>query len=511
MTIEQKANVTRIEFSEEQTKYFISVGTSDHSNALCLEYLNPGTFANVVGWGIMYWNGVYWQKDDNEAYLYDKAVEMMTVKHLAMFHAPVDAFKGDEPKKTKKAFEESASTNRSKINNCISSFKQFLSVQRSVKWFNNQHHLLNVQNGVVDLRNGELLEHDSNYGFTWVAPVDYDPSKCSKDWDNFLSEVLQDYDQTKGFLQQVVGYAITGNTNMEKLVYIYGPSRSGKSTFLMLLQSLLGDSAAKGTSFTSFTRSRQQDQGFDLANLVDARLVVASEGESGVKMNESVIKSLSGRDMIQCAKKGQQAVEVYPVWKIFLASNFKPKAQVSDESFWGRLILINFPNSKLGAEDVNLKENLSTPDNLSGILNWAIQGSISYYQNNKQLFPTPKCFVDALNEAREEIDFVAQWMADCCIVDKENSDLKIAVTDANASFRNWCLDNALDAWKNNTVASILNDKKFSKTTIRVKRIYLNSEDKATGRFERLSGMLEPTPTKGYKGFTLKEALEPWES
>lgn len=450
---------------------------TDYGNALCVNALFGASFAYVDNWGLLYYNGVHWKREgDKKSVLRDSVVQMMGLRAKVAYTTSQD----DPDEKRKKDLQKAVGTSNGKINAVIESFTALTDVQRDIAFFNRCKHLLNVQNGVVNLKTGELLPHSPDYGFTWVCPIDYNPEASTEQWVQYLLQTVQSYPQVKNYLQMAVGYTLTGETKEEKLFYLFGPTRSGKSTFLEVLGKMLGQGIAKSTSFTTFTKSRNgNDQGFDLAPLHAARFISASEGESQAKMNESVIKTITGNDEMSAAFKGKDYFNFRPNWKIWVASNYQPDGSVTDSAFWYRISLIVFPNSFAGKEDKGLKDSLVTKANLEGVLAWAVQGAVKWYQT-KQGLCTPEVFQAALDKARHSKDQVQQWLDANCIVDKGNEKIYMTVKDVNEHFANWCLDSGIDGWKNNTVTRILDEKGFTVKNKKLQMVGLDGE-KPTGK------------------------------
>jgi putative DNA primase/helicase len=110
-----------------------------------------------------------------------------------------------------------------------------------LKDLNRDPWLLNVANGTLDLRTGELRPHKREDLITKLAPVEYDPNaKCSL-WKTFLDRIFGDDEKIIGFVQRATGYALTGSTRDQVLFMLYGTGANGKSTFLETLRAMLGD------------------------------------------------------------------------------------------------------------------------------------------------------------------------------------------------------------------------------------------------------------------------------
>jgi putative DNA primase/helicase len=198
--------------------------------------------------------------------------------------------------------------------------------------------------------------------------VEYDASADCSLWLDFLRQVVtEDAPEVITFLQEAVGYALTGHTKEEKLLYLHGPTRSGKGTFTETLLVLFGHSLSSEVDFNTFTRDRSTDaNNFDLAPLKPARLVVASESSQYERLNEAKVKQLTGGNYIRCAFKYGSHFTYRPQAKIVLVSNHEIKADPIDDALWGRIVRVEFPYSYLGREDTDAERALEVPRAAAG-------------------------------------------------------------------------------------------------------------------------------------------------
>lgn len=328
--------------------------------------------------------------------------------------------------------------------------------------FNQHDHLLNAANGVIDLRTGQLLDREEvDDRFTYCVPNEYNPTARSAEFEQFLVEVLPD-PEVREFLQVVVGYSITGSTREEKMFYLHGPSRSGKSTLTMLVSKALGGSPlVEHASYDLLTRDRKYDSNkADLASLKEARLVISSESSRTERINEAMLKNVTGREKIQAALKYKDMMQFEPAFKLWYTSNFAPNADPDDPALWGRLVVINFPVSFLGREDKTLKDRLSTPEVLQAILTWAVEGARMYYELGERGLRVP----DFLNEYKEamryEQDFVAQFIDECFDVNVDGE--RVASADLHSVYELWCKENGVPPKLIKSFSVGLSDKGFEK-------------------------------------------------
>jgi len=292
--------------------------------------------------------------------------------------------------------------------------------------------LLNVRNGTVNLKSGELQPHRREDLISKLAPVEFDASATCPRWQQFLSEVFEPHPDIIAFIQRAVGYSLTGETREECLFLLHGVGRNGKGTFLKTLTLKLGDYA--GTADFSAFVQRRDDAGprDDIANMKGRRLVSAQESREGAALAESLIKWLTGGDLVRARKLYENSTEFDPTWKIWLASNHKPIIRGCDPAIWSRIKLIPFAVVFDGREDKHLKAVLQ--DELPGILNWAVEGCLRWQEEGLEF---PASVLNATSEYRSESDQIGRFTDEACIVGEFASGKGRRLYDA---YRQWATD-----------------------------------------------------------------------
>lgn len=398
----------------------MAFGANDEGNAQSVYLLFGQQFLYCDAYGYLHYNGRFWETEGAEAAL-DRAIVATLQQRcvLAIMNNQDAILRASKP-------------NAGTVKACMYLFNSL--VTTSVEKFDADPESLNCNNGVVNLRTGALEAHNSKQCFTYCVPVDYDPVADYVEWVEFLAKVTAQLDMVD-YLQLAVGYTATGYTREECLFCIHGPSRSGKGTFVETLLAVLPKPLGVQADFATFTAKREGDmQNFDLAPLKPARFVAASESNKYDTLNEAKIKTATGGDWIRCAFKHKDHFEYRPQFKIWLVSNHPVKGDVDDDAFWGRVKVVEFPNSFLGKEDKTLKQRMKQSAMLQGVLRWMVEGAIAWFAMAGGL-TTPQAVIDATNARRRDLDYIQQWLDECCKLDPtawtSNSDLR-------ASYEAWC-------------------------------------------------------------------------
>lgn len=289
-------------------------------------------------------------------------------------------------------------------------------------------YLLCCRNGVLDLRTGEILNpHREDY-ITKQIPVEYDAGAECPLWHTFLERVLPDVG-LRDYVQKAVGYTLTGDVSEQCLFFLYGDGKNGKSTFIEAISSLMGDYFTKARSDTLMMR-RNGGIPNDVAALAGSRLVTVSEVSGGQKLDEGLVKDLTGGDTMAARFLYTEHFNFKAGFKLWLYGNHKPTIRGKDEGIWRRIRLIPFTVQIPEAErDGHLPDKLA--QELPGILRWAVEGCLLW---QKEGLHEPEAVRDAVNEYRREQDGLADFLAESCIVDRKET---IAKKELWSVYQSW--------------------------------------------------------------------------
>ncbi|GAF95960.1 unnamed protein product, partial [marine sediment metagenome] len=234
--------------------------------------------------------------------------------------------------------------------------------------------LLNMANGTLDLRTGKLREHSSLDMLTQLSGTEWDEKAGCPRWLQFLDEVFAGDQELIDYIQAAVGYSLTGSVEEHALFFCYGGGCNGKSTFLSVLQDMLGEYGHAGASGLLQQRGMGRAHPTEQAMLHNKRLVVCQELEEGLPWAESVVKHLTGGDAIATRRMREDFWTMKPTHKLWVAGNAKPVVKEATDGIWRRMKLVPFTVSFEGREDTQLERELRKE--LAGILTWAVEGAM---------------------------------------------------------------------------------------------------------------------------------------
>lgn len=234
--------------------------------------------------------------------------------------------------------------------------------------FDGEKWLLNVDNGILDVRDRELSAHDPGQLFRAKSPAAYDPDADAPVFQEFIQQVTPSEQDAKK-LQEFTGYTLLhSQLPFHKALFVVGPQASGKSTFLDLIRDLLGSDGV-----CSVTPQELIEERFSAVDLYGAWANIRNDLDDKMLQNTGKFKEIVGGDPIKVEEKNQPTFTIEPTAKHLYAANQLPDAAVDDDAFYRRILLVAFPTTIPRDErDPRLGEKLR--DELPGVLNWALDG-----------------------------------------------------------------------------------------------------------------------------------------
>jgi len=291
----------------------------------------------------------------------------------------------------------------------------------------------NVENCTLDLRAGQVVDHDPERLMTKVAKVRYDPDATAPTWDAFLARIMPDPD-LRDFLQLAVGYSLTGMVGEQVLFLLVGDGANGKSTFVATITRLLGGYAATAPK-DLLLATRYEPHPTGMTVLHGARFVSAVETEAGSRLAEAQVKQLTGGDTITARRMRQDHWQFEPTHKLWLAANHTPRIAGEDHAIWRRIRLVPFTQTiPPDEQDSALPDKLKAE--LPGILNWAVEGCLRWQDTGLTI---PTAVAEAVAEYRADQDWFQRFVDDKELVVGDGGWLPAA--EITEMYRRWCSDN----------------------------------------------------------------------
>ncbi len=417
-----------------------SVWATDDALALSFTARYAEDWCYCAAWGKwLVWTGKRWQAD-----------ETLLVHHLIRAICREAALKAESHRLAAKL---AASSTVSGVERLARSDRRHTS--RADEW-DADPFALNTPGGVVDLRTGRLRAHDRRDRMTRLATATRRGEVAAR-WTSFLADITGGDSALQGYLQRVVGYCLTGSTDAHALFFLYGTGANGKSVFVNVVSTLLGDYAANAPMDT-FMEARGDRHPTDLAGLRGARFVSSIETEQGRRWNESKVKAITGGDKVSARFMRQDFFEYLPQFKLVIAGNHKPAIRNVDEAMKRRLHLIPFtvtiPPEK---RDGKLTEKLLAERD--GILAWAVEGCLEWQRDGLR---PPACVVSATEEYFDEEDAIGDFLDEEA---QRHPQARVAVAEVFQRWQEWAMRRGEYVGTSRWLAQQLANRGFERTRL----------------------------------------------
>ena len=305
--------------------------------------------------------------------------------------------------------------------------------------FDRDKYSFNCHNGTINLRDLSFHPHSPSDYITKMTEVDYDPEATCPRWLTFLDEVFEGDTDRIRYLQKAIGYAMSGDTRLECMFILYGPmSRNGKGTTMETVLRILGEygRTAKPEMLSKKGFADSSAPSEDVARLNGARMVNVSEPEKSMVIDASLTKQMTGNNTLTARYLRENSFEFKPQFKLFIDTNHLP--QISDMTLFGsdRIRIIPF-NRHFSEEerDIDLKLFFAEPGNLSGILNWCLEGCRLYQKEGLKM---PESVASATADYREQSDRIAMFTKQCI---KRQPGEELRSSAIYKRYQDWCRDN----------------------------------------------------------------------
>lgn len=392
------------------------------------------------------WEDCRWVRDNCQgSKIRRKFLEHVRCRMNAAFQIENDAGRKAEVK------EAISLGNTGKIESVLALAKHDLRIQISETELDSHPMLLGVENGIVDLRSGTLLPPDPSRYVTRSMRAKYAPESECPAFTRFLDDIFQSDTSVMDFMWKVAGYSLTGMTKEQVFLFLHGVGSNGKSTFTGVLSEVFGDYAGvAGKNIIARSRHGSYPES-EIAELSGARFVLASETAEGERLNENVIKDITGGDRLRGRRLYEAGFSFVPQCKLWVYGNYKPDVRGTDDGIWRRVRLVPFDRQFSGKE-----KDPGMPDKLrlerDGILTWMIRGCLAW---QKEGLPTPHAVSEAVKSYREDSDTLREFIDDKIAKAPGSTVTRAELYEA---YRQWAESEGLRPFGGRTFAARMRDR-----------------------------------------------------
>jgi putative DNA primase/helicase len=321
---------------------------------------------------------------------------------------------------------------------------------------------LAVRNGQINLRTGELEPHNRASFITKLIDVDYDPHAPRPRWNAFVRQVSDGDDEVAGFLQRVAGYSLTGSCKEQCLFVYYGHGANGKSTMLETLKELFGPYAMK-TPMSTFLSVKGERPSNDLARMRGTRLVTSAEVGHSDRLNEPLLKELTGGDTVTARFLFKEFFGYRPAFKIIMSVNDLPRIEAGDAAINRRLHVVPFTATFAAADcDKDLPEKLK--EEMPGILAWVVEGCLAWQREG--LNP-PRAVKSATERYIGTNDMLGEFIKEHCTL----GDGYVSAKDFFIHYYKWLKETYGEETNKVALGRLMRKKGFSSKPRNGERIY----------------------------------------
>ena len=300
--------------------------------------------------------------------------------------------------------------------------------------FNRNPYLVNVRNGLLDIRDMSFKEHTPSYLSTVQLNVEYNPQVDCPQFKKFLNEVLDC--KLIPLVQEIVGYLLTTNTASQKAFVFWGPARTGKSTLLWVVEYLL-----LGKKNVSNIPWQEIGDKFKTAELLGKLANVFSDLPSKSIDDTGIFKVVTGEDYLMAEKKNKNPFKFKPFARLVFSCNELPRNYVDrTEGFYRRLIIVPF-SRQIEKSKIDKALKYKFQREKEGILNWALEGLKRLYENNFE-FSENELTDGVKKEYKRENNNVISFVEECCEIDSLFSCSRIEIYEA---YKEFCVEAGLKA------------------------------------------------------------------
>lgn len=326
------------------------------------------------------------------------------------------------------------------VKEIINKISRNIPVKREV--FNNHNGYVNIKNGMIELQTGKIIPHDPLLYSIYQIPIVYNPQSSCPEINSFLHDIVTSNDQKT--IYELFGFLLFPSYTIHKAFILFGSTgHNGKTTLIRLLQSFIGLENCSNVELQDFGKDI-----FATASLYGKIANIADDLSSRAMDSAGKFKQLTGESPVSAQNKYERRFEFTNHAKMIFACNRIPAApKDADDPFYRRWMILQFERQFIDdKEDPNMKNRITTSEELSGLLNIAIENHLELlskrkFSQDKSIEETRRMFLAGSN------DSVGRFLVDC--IDFQY-DSMVVKTDIYKLYCSYCDENILPSKADNS-------------------------------------------------------------
>ena len=323
-------------------------------------------------------------------------------------------------------------------------------VLHSISELNNDENLINFKNGIYNVRTKAFVDHSPTVFSTIQINAEYRPDAACPEFLKFLKETLSP--DNIQLVQEILGYLLVPFTQAQKAFLLYGPPRTGKSTFLRVIEDIISKSNISNVPLQDL------DGRFKTSQLHGKLINLFADLPAKPLQDTGFFKALTGEDSVLAEVKFQSPFSFFNKARMLFSANELPRNDVDrSDAFYRRLIIIPFVN-QVDADKVDWKLNARLSKEKDGIVQWALKGLERLMQNDFR-FSESTSVKELITQYKIDSDNVQWFIANYCELTPGE---RIYNTRLYAGYRNACMKNGLAPVSNIEFGRALNQHLGSK-------------------------------------------------
>jgi putative DNA primase/helicase len=249
--------------------------------------------------------------------------------------------------------------------------------------------------------------------------VGFHPDADCPRWRKFMATIFSGDAERVAFVQRALGYSLVTDVSGDSVFFCYGSGRNGKSTMFEVLRKIWGDYLVQlpiEALLSQNRGARDLTGSAEVTRLHGARIAWTSEIPEDRRLNEALVKDLTGGDTITARRLYQNPFTFSPTHKLWMTGNHQPEIRGIDEGIWRRIHLIPFDHQFPRDGEPSYRDRASVLAELEtegpGILNWLLEGLQKY---REQGLNPPAVVRRATEHYRKESDVLADFIEERCV------------------------------------------------------------------------------------------------